>query len=1049
MLSGPALHAQSLGPVVTIPIEKVKKTYRILSEDGNVGSCGVQLFGEYPVYRNYTNYSSYTFVTPGLQSDPRSGFGSIAPAPGGTFSFYCFFNGCSGAAEVCFENCPTEIGEGLPDWYVEIRRRGPQASFTSRALPPEPGQFEFKSTSTDPEGEPLVERWTFGDSTDGAGVSPIHRYTRPGSFAAALTVTDTDGLTNRTTRTLQVPAPTLAVSLQLFSKHSNNRLEPDEVFDVRATVSASSSGVGALTNVAFNGPPLELPTNGFTVVQAPSDTSIGTLQPGEQRTFDWKLKAGGLGDFTLRTATLTGRDAIGRTVSAQRAVELGTVTALIIGVTQHPSRIVLGEDNNEDGVVNNDDALVKLVIAITNVAQVNVTGVQADNINAPLTFASRLDGVLTALDPVTVPSGNYGTIQPGAANALLRTNVYLATNYVFATARLLVSGDADGVPVRAGGDTIVRVEQPGVNITMHVLKASGLTPESIEAGKSGINAPLVPTSNASLLSDHPEVSHGLVGDGVTPLLLVLQGDTQALAVANDELKVRLIADVTSGGQLAGGSLQSRLRILKEGAWVASDTATMTQADPTVYAYIAPILSDEIELGSGRELRALFSVRVEDSDALVEELEFKIGKPPVMLIHGYNTDGQWGADFRGILERSRPVVHTIAYGQGTQATDSGITGAIQGLSGAMKSNTLFPLESLVPMLLATLESELAPFQEEWAFTRYDVVAHSQGGLLSRMLSSRHDNPGLAKPFRNDANHFRGRFHRVVTIGSPHNGTRLVRYLLTLHRSAPAGTDAALAALGLGGSAARLLAQASVLGEVNQDKFDPWGEQIKNLNDSRPSAPWRPDPGAQFHLVQTTVNGGQPPSPQGASVAEKALGLSESPIGEIVLPHGSDGVVDLDSMAVPGPNVFRLSSGFNVSHAAIAGPFGINDIFGGDDGGQVGALLVARHVIAALDQDPGVPASIRQFGPFVVPTPLPDRIRQSVDLAAKSRVNSMTPLNLSEIQAQPAAPARGFALQGVTPRTFLLTLTPPPHRPRTVQGSTGLRKCSAPTACLRRD
>jgi len=436
------LKAQQFGPIVTIPIEKVREHYNNPHEDGAGKSCGVKLYGEWPAYRNYTNRTSYRIFTPGLQSIPTP---QNSVPPGGRFRFYCYFNGIDTGRNDAI--CPDKIGEQHPDWYVEIQRRGPRASFSFRAQPSDPGQFEFKSLSTDPEEEPIAsEQWNFGDGTDGVGVSPIHRYLKPGTFPVRLTVTDSDGLTNAGTINITVPAPKLTVSLRLFSKHENNRIEPLEVFRVRATVSASSDGVGDLSSVVFSGPPLVVPAN-LTVLEAPGNTDIGTLPPGGRREFEWTLRADGLGDFVLQTAGVTGTDAINRTVSGVKAAELGTVTALIAGIRQQPARVVLGEDNNGDGVVNAADARVELVLGVTNVAKVEIKELRTDNVAQPISLVSRLAGVPVSLKPESLFSSDLGIVQPGDANAVFRTNVYTAINFVYASASVIVRGKAGEVPV--------------------------------------------------------------------------------------------------------------------------------------------------------------------------------------------------------------------------------------------------------------------------------------------------------------------------------------------------------------------------------------------------------------------------------------------------------------------------------------------------------------------------------------------------------------------------------------------------------------------------
>jgi PKD repeat protein len=443
--------AQPLGPVVTIPIEKVRETYNNPHEDGTGKNCGIRLYGEWTAYRNYTNRSSYRIFTPGLQStaSPQS-----SVPLGGRFRFYCWFNGVSSPRNDT--PCPDKIGESLPDWYVEIQRRGPSARFTSRPQPPEPGRFEFASTSTDPEGELLVESWNFGDGSSSGGTSPTHRYTQPGRFTVRLTVTDTDALTNSTTRTVTVPAPKPVVSLRLLSKHTGNRIELGEDFGVRVTVRAGEEGVGALSNLAFISPPLTVPGL-FSIVKPPAETNIGTLLPGEAREFNWTLRANLAGEFALIASAVTGKDAVGQTVSGASATTRGEVTSLILGITQHPSRFVVGGDNNNDGETNLLDRFVELVVGITNVTQQDVTGVKALIPADPIQLTSLAQDLNIWLTPVTVPPGEFGTIKPGAANAVLRTNVYQASDRTYAEASIIVQGKVGEAGVQSRGEGIVNI----------------------------------------------------------------------------------------------------------------------------------------------------------------------------------------------------------------------------------------------------------------------------------------------------------------------------------------------------------------------------------------------------------------------------------------------------------------------------------------------------------------------------------------------------------------------------------------------------------------
>ena len=182
----------------------------------------------------------------------------------------------------------------------------------------------------------------------------------------------------------------------------------------------------------------------------------------------------------------------------------------------------------------------------------------------PIGLVTRLADVPVALKPASIFSGDLGSVQPGAANAVFRTNVYTATNYVYASASTIVRGKAGDVPVQTGTSADVEVRNPGVKITMHALEKSGLDGDSIERGRDDLDAPLVPATSGDALDTQPEIGSGLIGDGVTPLLFKLEADTKALSVQDDPLKIRLQAVIKGPGRLGGASLQNRLRILKEG-----------------------------------------------------------------------------------------------------------------------------------------------------------------------------------------------------------------------------------------------------------------------------------------------------------------------------------------------------------------------------------------------------------------------------------------------------------------------------------------------------
>ena len=131
----------------------------------------------------------------------------------------------------------------------------------------------------------------------------------------------------------------------------------------------------------------------------------------------------------------------------------------------------------------------------------------------------------------------------------------------------------------------------------------------------------------------------------------------------------------------------------------------------------------------------------------------------------------------------------------------------------------------------------------------------------MLSSASPNSTIAAPFRNPANGNRGRFHRIVTIGSPHNGSRLLHYLLALYNYQTSFWGVAKTLI-TGPGIQQLVADGMILSKTAQAKFDPFGEQIQELNGT---TDWLPDPNARFHLVRTTIDNGYCPTFPDATLA----------------------------------------------------------------------------------------------------------------------------------------------------------------------------------------
>jgi pimeloyl-ACP methyl ester carboxylesterase len=539
-------------------------------------------------------------------------------------------------------------------------------------------------------------------------------------------------------------------------------------------------------------------------------------------------------------------------------------------------------------------------------------------------------------------------------------------------------------------------KNPEVGVAIRAMDPEDYPLESQLAGLTDIDAPLVPPTDPDVLAAQWAIDGGLVADGVTPLLI----ECATLMPGSTESYIMRI-NVTDGGSVFN---PFRFFVLEQGHWIETDQVSFTQQEDVRFAYLAAIPSDDVTIGSGAdELTAEIQI-VDNEGAIVGVKEFAIRKPPVTFIHGYNTDGNWGRNIHTELGRTRPYrpapppgeddpdnlrqdnfVITVRYGQYKPDLE-----LIRPEDRAFykdivnHENTTLPLAALVPLVDERLQEALAPLRERWAFTRHDVVAHSQGGLLTRMLANRDPVPqavwtgtyatqSLALGYRNGLNAFRGRFHRAITIGSPHNGSRLLGYLIKLDLS-----EASYRLIPKG------IAGIAILSGKAQDKFDPFGDQIRALND--PNGAWIPDPGARFHLVRTTIYDGKAPDIQDRSYIARLLQL-DKPSGALVLPRGYDGIVDFDAMGALGDgqsvpeNVFTLPPTNQVSHSGPAVLFDQKVDGAVPTVGQTDSQAVAEHVALALEQTSWAdPASIK-FGPFPLPELLGPDVEAQIEEAAK--------------------------------------------------------------------
>ena len=484
----------------------------------------------------------------------------------------------------------------------------------------------------------------------------------------------------------------------------------------------------------------------------------------------------------------------------------------------------------------------------------------------------------------------------------------------------------------------------------------------------GVDIPLSVSSKIrGHLSDSPVLGSGiwpncgLVADDVTPLLFHVSANFQITQPV--EYVVNLT--VEAGGAACKADLNSKLKVLSSGgAWVSLTNRkfTLSPDAPSAYLQLEPVNATDIEDNKNGVARVAMTItRVGAYLPDVGSFLFGVRKPPIVLVHGYNSNNSaWGFDFKRVMasDRGEDFVFPVQYGQ---QNDANIYANFDTLAGDLNSELKTQFES-------------ADVMSRWAWTRYDAVGHSQGGVLLRLLCSEAgpSNPGpLIWQFRQSANQFRGRFRRVVTVGSPHFGSTLADLgIRIMDKKLPfARVDV-----------------VDIDGFVLQDVFNknnvfPKEKLLQRKfalgNSTYLCVPiakdfhqsFTPSRLAKIHLLGTTIYNG---STYGVDMPNIYRGLyldkCSGAWGAVLAPHGSDGIADLRSQLACtdaslsqqpfGPRASCVPADLHyIAHAPGPYiPFLTTLLAFGTTENQTGSPDVAEAVVTLLNGDPVA------FGPF---------------------------------------------------------------------------------------
>jgi len=313
--------------------------------------------------------------------------------------------------------------------------------------------------------------------------------------------------------------------------------------------------------------------------------------------------------------------------------------------------------------------------------------------------------------PVTLGTTYWLVLKPAV------TNESNSWNFAFPWVPGSLAGSYDD-STWSGGPTpqLPAFRLTATNATVTVQMMRGVSDSVFVNPSGGIDDPLEPIPDAGVLNNPTNqlpVSQGLVADGVTPLLFKFH-ETPTVQASY------IVA-------IDNPTLAAHLHIWQNGTWggnpVRFDGVTSTR-----FAYIDGLAPEAvIPTGQVEIVAALTLTNTQPPYEVVTQI-FRVRRPPILLVHGYNSNSDtWGPDFLNAL---------------TAATASDFILPISyGVSNDF--NTWGSFAALVPDLSAVLSAKEDLLHQGWAFTRYDVAAHSQGGVLTRLLCGQNESPYTLK------------------------------------------------------------------------------------------------------------------------------------------------------------------------------------------------------------------------------------------------------------------------------------------------------------------
>jgi pimeloyl-ACP methyl ester carboxylesterase len=256
-------------------------------------------------------------------------------------------------------------------------------------------------------------------------------------------------------------------------------------------------------------------------------------------------------------------------------------------------------------------------------------------------------------------------------------------------------------------------------------------------------------NNINLAANLTSYRNGTIADGISKLVLIVDSKSSLQFSIND----------TSPDNPTNGTLSSLKQASKDNnsSFTAKDSPhNISNGKSVVAAVYTP--PDSFNQDTGRNRTINVKVSNTNNSASTLEIPIQLYRTPVVLIHGLwmNSDNTW-------------VTTSFA----DKLTKNGFYYAFADYE-EHNSETFDPCDKVfgnygIDSIRNTVHKILGEYHHfSIAASQVDIIAHSMGGLMARGFVQQPD-------YRVKENYMKGSTHRLITIGTPHFGGPLSRFL----------------------------------------------------------------------------------------------------------------------------------------------------------------------------------------------------------------------------------------------------------------------------------